>query len=122
MSWCSQWRLRLMWVVLDPVQTLLVDSLKVRQACRIIITVGNMGASKKILRDNLLCAAITPVNQEELNLQMRPLVQDRTVILNIEFQVSNPSTTLYYAYSFLYSFTATNSLLLPKPHVQLHNH
>ena len=29
MSWCSQWRLRLMWVVLDPVQTLLVDSLKV---------------------------------------------------------------------------------------------
>ena len=29
MSWCSQWRLRLMWVALDPVQTLLVDSLKV---------------------------------------------------------------------------------------------
>ena len=30
MSWCSQWRLRLMWVALDPVQTaILMDSLNV---------------------------------------------------------------------------------------------
>ena len=32
-------------------------------------------------------AAIAPVNQDELNLQMRTFVQDRAAALQVEFQV-----------------------------------
>ena len=67
----------------------------------------------------LMYAAITHVNQEELNLQMRTLVQDRTAILNVEFQVFNLHTLEYSPSSI---FTATSSMLLSKFNVQLHDH
>ena len=48
-------------------------------------------------------AAITPLNQDELNLQMKTQIENGTGIMNIEFQAFNLHTVVNIVHSLFYS-------------------
>ena len=83
MSWCSQWRLRLMWVVLDPVQTLLVDFRYVRHPF-----------SQSTQHTHSLYAAISTTNVTELEIELTKIVQGSKAVLGIQFEVCSTDKLL----------------------------